>query len=295
MPNYLEPEDDGLPIREFGPWVTEKLDYLNRYIEIFENSMRAKPWRRRHYIDLFSGSGKCRLSTTGVVHLGSPLIALRCTHPFTDYFFVDSNPENITALQERCDSSPVHDRVECKVDDGNVIVTEVADRILSVDREFHRGTWSSLNLAFLDPDGLELHWETVATLAKVKRMDLIIHYSQMGLTRNMGQWFQSDTDTPADKFFGGRDWRRIFEKYQNRQIQFIHRKLMDHYKEKLQDLGYQEVFRDDEVGDEPLIRNARTNAPLYRLLFVSKSPLGQKFWREVTRRNVQGQAHLPSL
>ena len=66
---------------------------------------------------------------------------------------------------------------------------------------------------------------------------------------------------------------------------------MDYYKQKLQELGYKEVFRDDEVGDEPLMRNAK-KGPLYRLLFASKHPLGQKFWRAVTRRDVHGQTRL---
>ena len=98
-----------------------------------------------------------------------------------------------------------------------------------------------------------------------------------------------------DRFFGDRDWRKTHKRYHDKEEQFIHRRLMDHYKEKLQHLGYKEVLRDDEVGSEPLIRNAKTKAPLYRLLFASKHPLGQKFWHEVTRRDVHGQAHLPSL
>jgi len=40
MQNYLQPEDDGLPMRETGAWAAEKLDYLARYINIFETSMR---------------------------------------------------------------------------------------------------------------------------------------------------------------------------------------------------------------------------------------------------------------
>jgi hypothetical protein len=67
---------------------------------------------------------------------------------------------------------------------------------------------------------------------------------------------------------------------------------MDHYKEKSQDLGYREAFRDDEVGSEPLIRNARRKAPLYRLLFASKHPLGHDFWQKVTHRDVHGQRRL---
>ncbi len=106
MKNYLQPEDDGLIARSFGPWVIEKLDYLKRYIDIFETSMHKK-WHKRHYIDLFAGSGKCRLSETGPVHLGSPLLALTTPHPFTDYFFVDRDSSNIDALGQRCDISPL--------------------------------------------------------------------------------------------------------------------------------------------------------------------------------------------
>ena len=40
MNKYLLPEDDGLPTRVFGTWTTEKLDYVRRYIYMFETSMR---------------------------------------------------------------------------------------------------------------------------------------------------------------------------------------------------------------------------------------------------------------
>jgi len=293
MHRYLQPQDDDLPMRSFGPWVAEKLDYLERYIHIFETSMHDKPWRKRHYIDLFAGLGKCA-TRTGSVYLGSPLLSLTTLHPFTDYFFVDLNPDNIDVLRQRCSTSPLHDRVRYLVGDSNIIVQEIVRTILAVDSEYIPGTsWSSLNLAFLDPDGLELWWETVATLAQVRRMDLIIHYPQGGLNRYMGRAFREEKQTVVDLFFGGTEWREIYERQQNEQAGHgIHRLLMDHYKEKLQGLGYKETFRDDEIGDEPLIRNAEKQAPLYRLLFASKHPLGHDFWKKVTRRDVHGQMRL---
>jgi three-Cys-motif partner protein len=291
VPNYLEPEDDGLPIRDFGPWVVEKLDYLKRYIEIFENSMHAKPWRERHFIDLFAGTGKCHVVTTRRVCLGSSLLAIKTTHPFTHYFFVDKEPENIAVLRERCNASPISSLIECEARDGNDFVREIVEHIQQVDQRYIPGAWSSLNLAFLDPDGLELKWETVATLANVRTMDLIIHYPQRGLTRNMGAFIRADETTPADLFFGGTEWREIYERYQSREEGFLHRELMDHYKGKLQQLGYRQVFRDDETGDEPLTRNSR-HTPLYRLLFASKNPLGNDFWQKVTRRDAHGQIRL---
>lgn len=289
----MQPQEDGLPMRSSGLWVAEKLDYLERYINIFETSMRDKPWRRRHYIDLFAGPGKCLVSETGAVYLGSPLLALTTPHLFTDYFFVDKDADNIAVLKQRCSVALVHDRVQYWVGDSNQIVQEIVEHILAIDRERIPGSWSSLNLAFLDPDGLDLHWDTVVALAQPYTMDLIIHYPQGGLNRYMGRAFKSTEQTVVDLFFGGTEWRKIYEKWQSKQMRFgIHRLLMDHYKEKLQDLGYEEAFRDDEVGNEPLIRNAKRKAPLYRLLFASKHPLGRAFWHKVTRRDVYGHRRL---
>jgi three-Cys-motif partner protein len=150
----------------------------------------------------------------------------------------------------------------------------------------------SLNLAFLDPEGLELQWQTVAKLASIRRMDLIINYPQGGLNRLMKRLFQQESDTVVDRYFGDRNWRTIYADYLMHPGAGLHRHLIDYYKGKLQALGYNEVRSDDEVGDEPLMRNAKRNAPLYRLLFASKHPLGEKFWRAITKRDVHGQMRL---
>lgn len=149
-----------------------------------------------------------------------------------------------------------------------------------------------MNLAFLDPDGLELEWQTIQTLAKVKKMDLIIHYSQSGLTRNLRNCYKISSETIIDKFFGDDEWRKIFEKWQFKSsVSSIHRELIDYYKDRLKSLGYIGVF-ENETGIEPLMRSDRTKAPLYRLLFASKHELGHDFWKKVTRKNVWGQKRL---
>ena len=71
MRNHLEPRSDGLPLRPSGKWALEKLDYLKRYIDVFETSMRNK-WKIRNYVDLLAGPGKIWVRETGEVALGSP-------------------------------------------------------------------------------------------------------------------------------------------------------------------------------------------------------------------------------
>jgi len=284
MHPYLEPEDDGLTMRPAGSWAADKLDYLARYINVFETSMRNK-WTVRYYIDLLSGPGKNRVRESGEVLLGSPLIALTTQHPFTHYIFVDNSPENTAALRERCSVSPYADRVTILTGDCNTLVDQIVAQIQPAQ-------WQSLNLAFLDPAGMELQWSAVEKLARLPRMDLIINYPQGGLNRCIKQVFETNPPTEVDHFFGGVEWREIYAKYQRRHLpEGLHFHLLDLYKSNLEKLGYQ-VHRDVDTGDSPLIRNAQRRAPLYRLLFASKHPLGNEFWEKITRREPSGQRRL---
>ena len=101
MYTYLQPEDDGLPMRKAGVWAFEKLDYLSRYVSVFEASMRDK-WQVRNYVDLLAGPGKNRIRGTDTVLLGSPLLALTTKYPFTGYHFVEFAQGNAEALRQRC-------------------------------------------------------------------------------------------------------------------------------------------------------------------------------------------------
>jgi len=281
MEKLLLPVDDGLPMRLAGLWAKEKLDYLARYIGVFETSMRRK-WATRNYVDLQAGPGKNRIRKTEEVILGSPLLALTTTYPFTGYYFVDLNPANASALDQRCSASSQYQHVDIRTGDCNAVVDQIV-------AELKRNEQRSLNLAFLDPEGLELKWATVARLASVQRMDLIINYPEGGLNRFLGRAMNATGQTAVDEFFGDRGWRSAYQESQALGEPNLHWRLIDFYKSRLQALGYKEVLRGDEVGGEPLMRNTKRNAPLYRLLFASKHPLGAQFWHSVTRRDVSGQ------
>jgi three-Cys-motif partner protein len=286
-PDYLQPVDDGLPMREAGEWAAVKLDYLERYIHVFETSMREKKWRRRYYIDLFAGPGKNIIGDKEQVILGSPLIALTTKHPFTHYCFVEYDPDLAEALRTRCSASPhIDPDRDVIVGDCNEVVDTIAEEIARVDQPFIADQWPCLNLAFLDPEGLELEWRTIEKLARMKRMDLIIHFPIMALRRNLAGYYEMDAPTPADKFFGGDAWRSVYEQHSVQKA----RPFLDLYRQRLWDLGYV-VSPGWEAADEVLIRSTK-EAPLYYLMFASKDQLGHKLWREISRRNVWGQRRM---
>ena len=283
-PNYLLAIPDGLITRPSGIWAAEKLDYLHRYIDTFETAMRLK-WPQRNYIDLFAGPGKNLVKSSGDVLLGSPILALTTKYPFTGYYFSELAKSNLDALRLRCSASPHHARIKDYAGDANVIVN-------SVVADIKQYSTHSLNLAFLDPDGLELEWSTIKKLGNL-RCDLIIHYSQQGISRNIAVAYESANETIVDRFFGSSEWRKIYAQwYKKTSKKGMHRELIDFYKERLLSLGYQEVKQSGVILTEPLIRNIRSNAPLYRLIFASKDQFGDRFWQQITSRDIHGQKRM---
>ncbi len=280
----LESIDDGLPIRDAGEWVENKLYFLSRYLHRFIVSMRGQKWRSINYIDLFSGPGKNRLPNGKTLH-GSPLIAISQAKSFDKYFFSDIDPENIETLKKRCANSPEYSRISFRVGDAGAIIEDVAKIIEKENRIYRPGIWPSLNLAFLDPHGMELGWQTVERLAQL-RTDMIIYYSQMGITREAPREINMPSPTPIDNFFGDTRWRDIYRQHQAGGVS-LHRPLLDYYKSKLKAFGYQV----DDPLDEPVFKNSK-DAPLYRLLFVCKSSLGNKFWKDVTSKMADGQMRM---
>jgi three-Cys-motif partner protein len=131
MSDYLLPVDDGLPARESGEWVKEKLYYVKRYIDAFEIAMRDRSWRRRIFIDLFSGPGKCVVRGTNEYLIGSPLLALQTQYPFTDYYFGDLEQYNIDSLRQRVSESLIPiDRIHLLVGNANSKVRVLKNKFL---------------------------------------------------------------------------------------------------------------------------------------------------------------------
>jgi three-Cys-motif partner protein len=284
--NYLAPLPDGLPMRDAGAWAAVKLDYLQRYIDIFATAMSRK-WDYLNYIDLMAGPGKNIIKTSKEVLLGSPLRALMTKQPFTNFYFVEKSAQDAETLRLRIASSPYATRCRILTGDCNELVSTIVADLLKTER-------SALNLAFLDPEGIELHWTTVAQLASVRRMDLIINYSEGGLNRLMRKAYRSQQESGLDLFFGTPKWRQLFDDVERGRVQpfALRRNLIDLYRDNLRTLGYRDVVRGDEVlQTEPLMRNTR-RAPLYRLLFASKHDRGNEFWQKVTRHDVYGQRPL---
>ena len=269
---YLRNEADELPTRDSQDYAKDKLTILKGYMGRFTTAMKDKKWRALNYIDLQAGPGKNRFSPSGDVMLGSPLLALTTRFAFDSLFLIEMGAQEFGALKARVGSSDLKVRAQLYNEDCNVAVNRIVNVISQVDGKFISGKWPSLNLAFLDPEGLEIQWQTVEKLAGLSRMDLIINFSTSGITRNAGLAANTEEDTSVDRFFGTRDWRSVYEDARDGGSTVVRRTLIDFYLGRLHDMGYVETKREEKE-----FKNQR-NVQIYTMIFASKNDLGVKFW-----------------
>lgn len=267
---FLIPEADGLPTRESQEYAIYKWKALAFYLQVANTAIRNK-WPVRYYIDLQSGSGKNHIGNS--IYLGSPLIALTAPHPATHFRFNENDADlkdAHNALQTRVGKSEIADRVKIYHEDANEVVSRICYELTASDKKL-----ASLNIAFLDPEGLELHWSTVEKLAAIKHMDLIINFSTMGIVRNIG----SGSLDPIDRYFGTPQWREVDvpnDPVKRRRV------FIDFYRQRLEKFGYHIDIDPDLGGDDIAVNNSK-NAQVYSLLFASKHPLGDKIWKAAAK------------
>ena len=272
--NYLEPVDDGLAMRSGGVYAKDKLNILRRVLYMFTTSMRGKPWVALNYIDLESGPGKNRIRESAEIVLGSPLLALTTEQAFDNYFLVEQNLGNFDSLQTRVMTHDYSRRIMLFSDDCNKAIEEIAVRIEAIDEMKDPEKWDSLSIAFVDPEGLEVEWDTIEALGKRIRCDLVINVSTSTIIRSIYSAFGSSRESAIDRFYGNRDWRAVYGNLDNRRDgAAVRRAMLDLYAKQLQNLSYKTT----KPNGEYIVLNSR-NRQLYCLLAASKHQLGVDFF-----------------
>jgi three-Cys-motif partner protein len=265
--NCTREREDGLPVQCVGEWAREKHDFIRRYIDATGGPRRKYASRGSGglcYVDLFAGPGRAFIPKTNEFIDGTPLIAANASlEPYTSLVLCDLVDENVDALRARFAG---RQDVHIVPGDCNEVIDAIAGHIPQ----------HALSLAVIDPFGARaLSFKTIQRLARFARMDLIVHFPTMGIKRNFEK---PDYDKTIDRFLGMTEWRSEVRKA-NDVV-----RLIPCMKRQLVALGY---AKDDEVR-EIEVRNDQRGI-LYHLFFASKSPLGNRIWKSITRTSATGQ------
>jgi three-Cys-motif partner protein len=260
-----------MPYDEIGYWSEVKLDIVRDYAAEYSKILSAQKFPALYhvYIDAFAGAGQHISRATGGFVPGSPLNALSVDPPFKEYHFIDLNRAKLASLAEIAQGSK---NVHIHEGDCNEILLDKIFPEVSYE-QYRRG------LCLLDPYGLHLNWNVIATAGAMKSLEVFLNFPIADMNRNVlwrdpakVDWSQRER---LNRFWGDETWKNsayssqpglfgdIEEKTSNKEI-------VDAFRKRLLEVaGFRFV-------PEPVPMMNSQNAVIYYLFFASQKPIAEK-------------------
>jgi three-Cys-motif partner protein len=256
--------------RPGGAQTRTKLSIVRDYLPLF-NKVTSTKARDRIYIDAFAGSGSGSDPHTGDLYDGSAALSLKVEPPFTEVYLVEKDAARAAELELLAAEHP----------DARVLVEDANKAIPKLLGSLNR---HAPTLAFLDPEGTELHWATVEALARHKdprrtKIELLILFPlQMGVLRLLnfkGEEIKLAHRKRLDAMLGSESpWREIVQMRLTGIIgpEETEQAFLDAYCDGLHKrLGYGHVLHRAVANEH--------GRDLYYLVFASDSDVGRRIAR----------------
>jgi three-Cys-motif partner protein len=264
----IDPED-GLRREIVGDWSAEKHLRLRNYVGISAGARSRFDKTGTSYIELYCGPGRARIQKTNEIVDGSAVVAAteaikRCA--FTSVHVADMDPLNVEACVARLNAR--------HISSVKHYTGASAETVKQVTASIHP---LGLHLAFLDPYSITaLPFSVLRELARLKRMDLLIHVSAMDLRRNLRILMQNGS---LEGFAPG--YNDVINPAEKDEL--VVQKVFSHWCASLVSLGYHVSERVEKVSGS-------RNQLLYWLVAATRHALADSFWGKIS--NVQPQQNL---
>jgi three-Cys-motif partner protein len=260
---FGDPDEFDTP--EVKAHTEDKYDPVRYYCDLFSKGMQYK-WAGRVYVDLYSGSGKCRIKGTNKILLGSSLIALSVEVPFDRYIFCESDTVRLSALRERVRRIAPERDVQFIEGDCNEQLARIRGLIPK----------NNLVLCFVDPYNCNIHYETLLGLASGLSIDFLCLLAFQMDARRASAHYLNPENRKLDVMLGNSDWRIRWMQEKLKGSNFA-RFLALEFARSMEGLG----FRRTALADMKVIKIRKKNVSLYYLALFSRSPVAFKYWDQV--------------
>lgn len=204
--------------RVWGFWTQAKLQMLAEYLGGFAQASKGQA--ERVYLDAFAGEGHGLDRMTGEKFDGSARIALDAGAGagFTRFRYFEMG-QKAAELEQRLRGDYPDKDIKVYAGDCNEKIPEALADLASYK-------WAP-TFAFLDPDGMELQWRTLKTLADHKRgyrkanskkpeykVEMWMLFPTFGIIRTLAlddAKVTKEDFARATRLFGSEEWKPIYE------------------------------------------------------------------------------------
>lgn len=280
-----------------GPWAEEKLECLSKYLHAYTTIMKGEKWCKGFfYIDAFAGAGKAPLrkskkksedqselmdladwwqddTDNNTYVLGSPYRALTLEIPFSQYLFVEKKNRKASQLADLEARFSNTRKIKVRRGDANEVLLERVVNNQHINWKKHRA------VAFLDPFGMQVPWNTLQALASTNAIEAFINFpvgTAIQRYLNVDGKISPERQNQLNDYFGTDSWYDVIytktdglfgETHTEKVVEAGH-KLAKWYCSRLKkEFGY--------VSSARLIRNSN-KGHLYYLIFAGPNKTGAK-------------------
>lgn len=269
-----------------GVWTQEKLNrlskYLKAYMDIFKTNEKAR-FFSTYYVDAFAGTGHRTSNTQKAEQTlfgdseaiefqqGSAVIALETEPAFDHFIFIDTKQNHILELIELKEKYNKKD-IEIVKEDSNRFLQRWCTKM-----DWYRNR----AVAFLDPYGAQVEWETIKAISATKAIDLWLLFPLGQAVNRMLTRREPDpswchrldclfgTEKWKDEFYRPNKQMHLFDKDESLEKQANFNTISNFFVKRLES-----IF--PKVSKRPLeLRNSK-NIPIFLLCFASSNPKGAK-------------------
>lgn len=262
-PAGLIPEgESGALARAVTSHSLKKQDRVVRYANTVSMAMsrRWKIW----WLDLFAGPGAIFHRHQAVFRPAVPMeVADRLQKPFDGYVFSDLSLECISSLKRR-----LADRPNLVIEQGD------ANDEIHIESLVRRIPRDALVIAYLDPQGLDLHLGTIRRLAwRFGHLDLLINLPVPAIDRSIS----AEAMEPVKRVLEHPDPAALVAGRQTAA------NIRTWFQRKLSEMGYpRELCSGETIRSE-------TGVAQYDLVVASRSPAAMKLYRRANQSDSEGQ------
>jgi len=279
--------------RAWGFWTQAKLQMLRDYLGGFAQASKGQV--ERVYLDAFAGEGRGLDRVTGEEFDGSALIALDAGEGagFTRFRYFEMG-QKAEELEERL-------RADYPGKDIKVYSGDCNQKIAEALADLSDLKWAP-TFAFLDPDGMELEWQTLKALADHKRgyrsatsekteykVEMWMLFPTSGIMRTLAldQTKVTEVDfARASRLYGSDEWRPIYERRKAGALTAA--RARDEYV-NLMRWRLERALR-YRAAHAFELRNSR--GPLYHMIFATDNEVGTRIMSAIYRNAA---AQLPEM
>ncbi|MBA3714182.1 MAG: three-Cys-motif partner protein TcmP [Pyrinomonadaceae bacterium] len=258
---------------EIGYWSEVKLDIVKEYATAYSTILSAQKNLYHVYVDAFAGAGVHISKISRQPVAGSPLNALVITPPFREFHLVDLDSEKIDVLKQI-----VGQRTNVYLYTGDCNKVLLKDIFPKIKYEGYRR-----GLCLLDPYGLHLNWEVIATAGQMKSIDMFLNFPIMDMNRN-ALWKNPDKVSELgvkrmNAFWGDDSWRNIAYTAERNLFGLQEKEdnevIVNGFQKRLKEVaGFKHVAR-------PIPMRNKTGAEVYYLFFASQKAVASDIVKDI--------------